>query len=85
MTYTDAQINHILNTPLTIECFPVDKKTYRLKKEMIDNQIKNLEEARKECLSKIAQAYSDFFRLVPATYLFPKDECKAEPDNSLKK
>ena len=75
----------ILDTPITIECFPVDKKTYRLKKEMIDNQIDNLENARKECLSKITQAYSDFLRLLPATYILPKDECESESDNSLKK
>jgi hypothetical protein len=74
MTYTDTQINHILNTPFTIECFPVDKKTYQLKKEMIDNQINNLENARKECLSKIAEVKDNFLRLVPATYLFPKGE-----------
>ncbi len=81
MTYTDAQINHVLNTPFTIECFPVDKKTYRLKKEMIDNQINNLENARKECLSRIAKAKSDFLKLVPAIYIFPKGEPESDCKN----
>lgn len=66
----------ILETPVTIDCFKIEKDAYLYRKEMIDNQINNLEKARQECISKISKAYSEFLRLLPAIYIGLKDEVK---------
>lgn len=66
-TFEDYQ--KILNTEIVISCFNIDEKTYLSKKEMIDNQINNLETERKATLSSIKESLDKFIRLIPANYL----------------
>lgn len=76
--FTPEDYQKILNTEITIFCFNVDKETYSYKKEMIDNQINNLEAERKIALSSIKESLDRFIKLLPANYipvrLYEKEE-----------
>jgi hypothetical protein len=76
--FTPEDYQKILNTEITISCFNVDKETYSYKKEMIDNQINNLEAERKMALSDIKESLDRFIKLLPANYipvrLYEKEE-----------
>lgn len=67
--FTPEDYQKILNTEITISCFNVDKETYSYKKEMIDNQVNNLEAERKIALSSIKESLFKFIKLLPANYI----------------